>query len=253
MKEDRKAFIWSVAIHLMACALVLGLMKGTTAERKMLVIDFSLGDSTGAVESVQPPGKAKPAQRAPEVSRPIPAKVAPQQVSPPREAVREPAPQIQRTGATEDQVPVAAPKGTSPGMGAPAPSLDPGAGGSAKGATGPGSAHGRAGSISSAGSGGGTERPEVRYVKAHFAAIRNAIVSKLSYPRLARRMGWAGTVKISFVVTENGGVNDVKVLSTSGFEVLDNNAVETIKRCSPYPRPPCMAEMVMPITYALDE
>jgi len=93
----------------------------------------------------------------------------------------------------------------------------------------------------------------MKYVKAHFAAIRNAIIRKLSYPPVARRMGWAGTVKVSFVVNEDGSVNSVKVLTTSGFELLDNNAVETIRRGSPYPKPPVMAEMVMPITYRLEE
>jgi protein TonB len=90
------------------------------------------------------------------------------------------------------------------------------------------------------------------YVKAQFAAIRNAIIKKLSYPPIARRKGWTGTVKVSFVVSEDGCVDNIRVVATSGFEVLDRNAVETIRRCSPYPRPPCAAEMVMPITYRLD-
>jgi periplasmic protein TonB len=89
-------------------------------------------------------------------------------------------------------------------------------------------------------------------MKAHFAGIRSTIISKLSYPRLARRMGWTGTVKVSFIVNEDGCVNNVQVLTSSGFEALDNNTVETIKRCSPYPKPPVKAEMIMPITYRLD-
>ncbi len=246
MKENRKACIWSVAIHLVACALVLGLVKGSATEKRMMVIDFSLGDSTGAAQSPPSPG-ARPGRRVTETPRPIPAKAAPQRVLPPKEAVKEPATRIQRAGTREDQVPVSTLKGApSSGMGAPIPFPDPGA-------EGPAGADARGPGPTSSKGGGGTERPEVRYVKAHFAAIRNAIVRNLSYPRLARRMGWTGTVKVSFVVNENGGVNDVKVLATSGFEVLDNNAIETIKRCSPYPKPPCMAEMVMPITYALDE
>ena len=90
-------------------------------------------------------------------------------------------------------------------------------------------------------------------MKAHLARIRDAIIRKLSYPPLARSKGWAGTVKVSFVVNEDGNVKNVKVLAGSGFEVLDNNVVETVKRCSPFPKPPCLVEMIMPITYRLDE
>ncbi|WP_420266888.1 TonB family protein [Candidatus Magnetominusculus dajiuhuensis] len=98
-----------------------------------------------------------------------------------------------------------------------------------------------------------TESMEIKYVKAHFGAIRNAITSKLSYPPTARRMGWSGTVKVSFVVNEDGGVSNVKVIETSGHELLDNSAVDTITRGSPYPKPPCRAEIVMPIKFRLDE
>jgi protein TonB len=93
----------------------------------------------------------------------------------------------------------------------------------------------------------------MRYVKAHFAAIRNAITSKLSYPPAARRMGWTGTVKVSFVVNEDGGVSNVRVIEPSGHELLDSSAVDTIRRGSPYPKPPCMAEIVMPVKFRLDD
>ena len=59
-------------------------------------------------------------------------------------------------------------------------------------------------------------------------------------------------MKIAFFVCEDGGVNDVRVLESSGFGLLDTNAVETVKRVAPFPNPPVRAEIRMAITYRLD-
>ncbi len=249
MRGQKKAFLYSMGIHLLACVLVFAVMRGSTTERKTLVIDFSLLNQPAARQSVQPSYETR--------SRPLPVKVPEPRTANAKEILKQPTPQIQRVAVTEDLVAITAPepKATShphSATAAPASSMDPGITGSATGTPGPHGSHGPD-SASLSGAGAGTDRPEVRYVKAHFAAIRNSIIRRLSYPRLARRMGWAGTVKVSFIVNESGGVNNVRVLETSGFEVLDANAVETIRRCSPYPKPPVVAEMVMPITYRLEE
>ena len=68
---------------------------------------------------------------------------------------------------------------------------------------------------------------------------------------MARKMGWCGQVKIAFVVCEDGGVNDVRVVESSGFSLLDRNAVETVKNVAPFPTPPIKAEIRMAITYRL--
>jgi periplasmic protein TonB len=256
MREQSKAFSWSVGIHLIALVLVLGIVRGTTPERKTLIIDFSLADQPAAAQLAQPSRGTESWTEAAKVHRPIPAKVAGQPASPVRDPVRETAPQADRVAATEDRVTVATPEPipssvSDSGVGARKSSVNQELAGSGSGLPGSGGGQGSTGPTSSSGQGAVAERPEVRYVKAHFAGIRSSIISKLSYPQLARRKGWAGTVKVSFVVNEDGGVNNVKVLATSGFEVLDNNAIETIRRCSPYPKPPCMAEIVMPITYRL--
>lgn len=91
-----------------------------------------------------------------------------------------------------------------------------------------------------------------RYVKEQFAYIRDLITSRLAYPPMARKMGWKGQVTVRFAVEEDGSVSGIKILSGSGYGMLDNNAVETIRRGSPYPRPPVRAEFVMPIAYRLD-
>lgn len=89
------------------------------------------------------------------------------------------------------------------------------------------------------------------YIKAHFLYIKEDIEKNITYPRLARKMGWEGKVVVSFVITEDGMVIDVKIVESSGFSLLDNNAVKTIKTTAPFPKPPVRAEMILPITYRL--
>jgi periplasmic protein TonB len=290
MSGQRRAFACSVGIHLVGCMLLFGAIRWTTPERKLLIIDFGIENQQRAAQSAQLSSGTESTPEAAGVHRPIPAKSVRRGLPPARDVIREPPPQIQPMAAVESQVAVTTPEPTrsaapDSGTGAPTSALNsemagtdagiPGSGGNSgsdgstssgpgasphpgmagPGAGGPGlgDGHGSAGSASASGSGTDAERPVMRYMKAHFAAIRNAIMSKLSYPPLARRMGWTGTVKMSFVVTEDGHVNNIKVLATSGHETLDNNAVEAIRRGSPYPKPPVMAELLMPITYRLNE
>ena len=91
-----------------------------------------------------------------------------------------------------------------------------------------------------------------RYLKEHFAYIRDLILKNLVYPQAARNMGWSGKVVVTFVVSINGGVDKIKVLAGSGYEVLDRNAVETVRKAAPFPRPPISVELVLPIGYNLE-
>lgn len=91
-----------------------------------------------------------------------------------------------------------------------------------------------------------------KYLRQHFSYIRDLIMAKLGYPDMARRMGWSGQVRVGFLIQEDGCVRNVRVISSSGFELLDRNAVETVKKASPFPRPPVEADIVMPIAYRLN-
>jgi len=93
---------------------------------------------------------------------------------------------------------------------------------------------------------------QAHYVRAHFSYIRNLVMHRLEYPALARRMGWTGRVVIVFTVCEDGSVEETRVVESSGRELLDRNAVEVVARAAPFPPPPVPAEIIMPITYALN-
>ncbi len=89
------------------------------------------------------------------------------------------------------------------------------------------------------------------YIKAHFLYIKEGIERKITYPRFARKMGWEGKVVVSFVIREDGTVTNIKIVKSSGFSLLDKNAVESIKKAVPFPNPPVRAKLVVPISYRL--
>jgi protein TonB len=91
-----------------------------------------------------------------------------------------------------------------------------------------------------------------RYLNEHFAYIRDLILKSLVYPHAARRMGWTGKVVVAFVVTSDGRADNIRVIRGSGHQILDSNAVETVRKAAPFPRPPVAAELVLPIVYHLE-
>ncbi|WP_455220148.1 energy transducer TonB [Kaarinaea lacus] len=70
---------------------------------------------------------------------------------------------------------------------------------------------------------------QVARINAH---LNQALDQYFSYPRLARRNGWQGTVKLGLRIESNGQLTNIQVLSTSGFPVLDQAALNTLNRIS---------------------
>ncbi|HNZ64615.1 MAG TPA: energy transducer TonB [Smithella sp.] len=99
---------------------------------------------------------------------------------------------------------------------------------------------------------GGKEAVVTKYLNENFAYIRDRILKNVSYPDAARRKGWEGKVVLSFVIMANGSVKTFKIIQSSGYSLLDRNAVETVRDTAPFPRPPGEAQLVIPITYHLE-
>lgn len=58
------------------------------------------------------------------------------------------------------------------------------------------------------------------------------------YPRLARLRGWQGQVHLRLHLARQGALLNVEITKSSGHEVLDQQALEIVKRASPLPLPP---------------
>lgn len=65
--------------------------------------------------------------------------------------------------------------------------------------------------------------------------IRQRIEAHRRYPRWAKQQGFEGTVYLSFVVLANGQAKNIRIIRSSGFTILDNEAVSTARRSSPFP------------------
>ena len=66
-----------------------------------------------------------------------------------------------------------------------------------------------------------------------FSKISKAIQKHRKYPKRAKQMRHQGVVEVSFLYKKDGTVRDVKVIKSSGYETLDEAAVELINRAAP--------------------
>ncbi|MEK7308257.1 MAG: TonB family protein [Nitrospirota bacterium] len=73
--------------------------------------------------------------------------------------------------------------------------------------------------------------PVLKYSK----IVQKLILDDFSYPAEAREAGFQGTVKLSLRLSHQGDLLDSKVKDPSGYQVLDNDALNTAKKASPYP------------------
>jgi protein TonB len=81
--------------------------------------------------------------------------------------------------------------------------------------------------------------------------INERIRAGLKYPAIARRMGWEGTVRVSFVICYDGTIRNVELVESSGSPVLDKNALKVINEFPPFPGRAREARVVVPIVYDL--
>jgi protein TonB len=89
------------------------------------------------------------------------------------------------------------------------------------------------------------------YLRSHLLSIKDMIKRNITYPDTARRNGWMGKVKVSFVIAYNGYAKDIEVIQSSGFIILDKSAKEAVALSSPFPQPPVEARIIIPILYEL--
>lgn len=229
-----KAMTISLLLHGAALSLVFALSSSLAKQNIPIVIDFTLVEQSAPAA---PPAKA-PQKKA---ESPIIAKPTPQP-KPVKEKVTSPAPAVEAEGP----VPIVA----KPREPAPLPPAQTGpvtATNNASGGTVP------TGTSRTAGysAGGTAEQLSNRYRSENFAYIKKIIEENLSYPPRAQRMGWMGKVVVSFDVSKNGNVQEIRIVRSSGHEILDSNLVETIRKVEPFPRPPISVTLNMPITYEL--
>jgi len=68
--------------------------------------------------------------------------------------------------------------------------------------------------------------------------VTKLIYEKKSYPSLAKKMRAEGEVVVLFSVTPSGEVENIQLKSPCEWEILNNEAIECIRRASPFPKMP---------------
>ncbi|MBS2213689.1 TonB family protein [Carboxylicivirga mesophila] len=59
-------------------------------------------------------------------------------------------------------------------------------------------------------------------------SLRHYIASSVKYPEVAQKAGVSGRVYVTFIVADDGSVKDAKIARTSGFSVLDDEALRVV-------------------------
>lgn len=252
MNNQRLGFSISFLVH--SAAAVFFLSMSQFVVQKPMVIDFSIngnGQEAG--------GSGPQSQKAEDEPQPV-KPIARQREMVQSKPVEVPAPLAEAKEQVQEESPVSVPVQEKPIMTA-AVAVNAEISGIPPLPLGNGN-HEGAPSVAQRGPGNGDETGQGRkgdalenaknlYLKEHFGYIRDKIMKNVSYPYIARKRSLTGRVVVSFIVCEKGFANDIKIVESSGYSILDNNAIETIKRASPFPKPPVRAELVMPIVYKM--
>jgi periplasmic protein TonB len=96
-------------------------------------------------------------------------------------------------------------------------------------------------------------KQEQEFIQTNFSVIRDMALKNLSYPRMAKKMGWSGVVEIKLVVDTNGKLLEASVLKSSGKEVLDDAALKAALSLKDklLPKPQTRSTLILPISFNL--
>lgn len=156
-------------------------------------------------ETIQPPEKVKPKIEPKPVIKPLPKPIP--LLETPTESVAPPPPTTEVTAVQKTEsptIPIATPEP------APAPAPPP--------------------------------QPKVVDTSAaqngYGSALWGAISKHKKYPRIAQARAWQGEVILELLLDGNGNLISKTIIQKSGYDVLDQQALEMVDKAIPFPTPP---------------
>jgi protein TonB len=69
-------------------------------------------------------------------------------------------------------------------------------------------------------------------------ALWSVISKHKKYPKIAQMRGWQGEVIVELQLDGSGKIKSRKISQSSGYEILDNQALEMVEKAQPFPTPP---------------
>ena len=87
--------------------------------------------------------------------------------------------------------------------------------------------------------------------------LGRAIAKHKLYPRIAQMRGWQGDVILVLKIDGNGNVLSANVRDSSGHDALDKQALEMVRKASPFPAPPealrsSTFNLTVPVSFKLE-
>ncbi|MBM4262502.1 MAG: energy transducer TonB [Deltaproteobacteria bacterium] len=96
------------------------------------------------------------------------------------------------------------------------------------------------------------ETKEPQYVS-YFTSIKRSIDANWKYPELALQYGLQGRLIVEFDILENGHLESLRVIRSSGSALLDDEAVRAIRSAAPFaPIPRWIEQKPLPITARME-
>ncbi|MBN7760144.1 TonB family protein [Nitratireductor aquibiodomus] len=68
--------------------------------------------------------------------------------------------------------------------------------------------------------------------------VRTKLRRAQRYPSAAKRQRLKGEAHVRFTIARNGSVSAIRIVRSSGSDILDQAAVDTVRRAAPFPRIP---------------
>lgn len=103
-----------------------------------------------------------------------------------------------------------------------------------------------------------TPPPDLDAAYGNYGSILSREFAKhKQYPRIAQMRGWQGVARVELRIDASGNVTSSTIAESSGFEALDKQALEMVRKASPLPLPPEALRgrdftIVVPVSFKLE-
>ena len=89
------------------------------------------------------------------------------------------------------------------------------------------------------------------------STLFQAFARHKQYPKIAQLRGWQGQCTLEIKIDSAGNVQSTRIKESSGYDELDNQAIEMSKKATPFPAPPNVLQgrsftISVPISFKLE-
>jgi protein TonB len=79
---------------------------------------------------------------------------------------------------------------------------------------------------------------ETKEIAKYLATLKKRLSSNIKYPLEAKKKGYVGVPVVGFSIFEDGSADDIYIVKSSGYEMLDKSALNAVKESLPFNKPP---------------